>query len=204
MTKNVARSALRPGDLAVAPVKAVDWPDIATLMAGLGKEHGCWCQYFRLSSGDYSRMTPGMSHEERLRQQVAGEPSPGILARLHGEPVGWCGLWPRARFERLARSRTIPRLDEKPVWSIICFLVRPGSRRRGVAHALLGAAIEYARQAGAPAIEAYPIDSQGERVNSVFAYVGLTSMFEAAGFRRVQETLAHSDRRVRWLMRLDL
>jgi hypothetical protein len=35
-----------------------------------------------------------------------------------------------------------------------------------------------------------------------FGYVGVTPMFEKAGFRRVVETSAHSDRRPRILMRL--
>jgi GNAT superfamily N-acetyltransferase len=105
---------------------------------------------------------------------------------------------------RLERSRTIPRIDEVAVWSIGCLIVRPGFRRRGVTRALVDGAVEYARAMGAPAIEAYPIDPDGARVSTSFGFTGFTSTFEAAGFRRVLLTDAHSAGLPRWLVRLDL
>jgi GNAT superfamily N-acetyltransferase len=116
-------------------------------------------------------------------------------------PAGWVGLGPRVSMERLVRSRTIPRFDDLPVWSIVCFKVRVGHRRRGVARALLEGAIDYARSMGAPALEAYPIDADGARLDVAFSYVGFTSMFEAAGFERITETAAKSAGRPRILMR---
>ena len=103
----------------------------------------------------------------------------------------------------LVRSRTIPKVDDLPVWSIVCFLVRVGYRRRGVAAALLDGVVDFARRSGAPGVEAYPIDPEGGRVDVGFGYVGVTPMFEKAGFRRVVETSAHSDGRPRILMRLE-
>jgi GNAT superfamily N-acetyltransferase len=127
-----------------------------------------------------------------------------MVAYLGSEPVGWLGLWPRHRMERLVRSRTIPKVDDRQVWAIVCFMVRVGYRRRGVARALLKGAIEFAREAGAPALEAYPIDPEGRRVDVSFGYVGFTQMFEAAGFRRVVETGARSAKRPRILVSLEL
>ena len=105
---------------------------------------------------------------------------------------------------RLMRSKTIPRVDDVAAWSIGCFVVRAGYRRRGITSALLGGAIEYARRMGAPAIEAYPIDPGGERVSTSFGFVGFASTFRAAGFRQVVETGARSAGLPRLLMRLDL
>jgi GNAT superfamily N-acetyltransferase len=105
---------------------------------------------------------------------------------------------------RLERSRTIPKVDDLPVWSVVCFSVRVGYRRRGVARALLAAAIDYARANGAAGLEAYPTDPAGTRRDAAFSYTGFTGMFEDAGFRRVIETASHADRLPRWLMRLDL
>ena len=105
--------------------------------------------------------------------------------------------------QRLVRSRTIPAVDDRPVWSIVCFLVRTGFRRRGVARALLQGVITYARRNGAPALEASPVDPGSKRIDTAFAYVGTVAMFEQAGFQRVLETSAHSAGLPRWLMRLE-
>jgi GNAT superfamily N-acetyltransferase len=127
-----------------------------------------------------------------------------MLAYVDGEVAGWCGFGVRPRLPRLERSRTIPKVDDKPVWAILCFNIRVGFRRRGVASALLDGVIDLARRSGAPGVEAYPIDPEGGRVDTGFGYVGLTPWFEGRGFRRVVETAARSDRKPRILMRLDL
>lgn len=126
-----------------------------------------------------------------------------MVAYVDGMPVGWCGLGPHGEFERLVRSRTIPPPHDPSTWSVVCFLVRPGFRRRGVATALLEGAAEYACRAGAPSIEGYPVDAEGQRVDATFAYVGTTSLFERVGFRKVAPTAARSAGRPRWVMRLD-
>jgi GNAT superfamily N-acetyltransferase len=187
----------------VHPATADRWPDVATIFEGDGAL-GCWCQYWRQSSGEYSRREGG-SREPDLRRQVdAGPPAPGLIAYVDDEPAGWCGFGPRATMERLVRSRTIPAVDDLPVWSIVCFKVRVGYRRRGVTHALVAGVIDYGRDHGAPMLEAYPIDPDGARLDVSFSYVGFTTTFERAGFTRVLETSATSARRPRWLMRRDL
>jgi GNAT superfamily N-acetyltransferase len=186
----------------VFPATAERWSDIRDLFSGHG-ELGCWCQYWRKSSSEYRRAKPG-SGEENLKQQVHGGPTPGLVAYLDGIAVGWLGFWPRRLLDRLERSRTIPKIDDRPVWSIVCFMIRVGYRRKGVAKALLYGAIEYARHEGIPVLEAYPIDPEGQRIDVTFGYVGFAHMFEEAGFHRVVETDAQSARHPRILMRLDL
>jgi GNAT superfamily N-acetyltransferase len=188
--------------IAVVPASPERWDDVVTLMGGNGNK-GCWCQAPRGRAIGYGKAEPA-SRRETLRAQVEGDdPPPGLLAYVDGEIAGWCGFGPRPNLPRLVHSRTIPTIDEKPVWSILCFNIRVGYRRRGVAAALLDGVIELARRSGAPGLEAYPIDPEGGRVNANFGYVGVTPMFEKAGFRRVVETAAHSDRRPRILMRLE-
>lgn len=190
-------------ELEILPAALDRWGDVVGLLGGDG-DRGCWCQAWRGSDSPLGRGDPARN-QMLLRSQLATDHiAPGLIAYLGGEPVGWCGLGPRAAMPRLVRSRTIPTVDDLPVWSIGCFRIRVGHRRRGVARALLAGAIEYARLMGAPAVEAYPIDAEGARVDVGFGFVGFTSMFEAAGFRRVVVTNAHSAGRVRWLMRLDL
>jgi GNAT superfamily N-acetyltransferase len=185
----------------VMPATPDRWPDVVALLGGNG-DRGCWCQAPRGLVPGGRRSAPG-ARREGLHEQLADEPPPGMLAYVYGEVSGWCGFGPRPSLPRLVGSRTIPTIDDKPVWSILCFNVRVGFRRRGVAAALLDGVVEYARRSGAPGVEAYPIDPEGGRVDASFGYVGVTPMFEKAGFRRVVETSARSDRRPRILMRLD-
>ena len=185
----------------VVPATPDRWPDVVTLLGGNG-DMGCWCQAPRGRAVGYGKAKPGV-RREALRAQLEEDPPAGMLAYVDGEVAGWCGFGPRPNLPRLEHSRTIPKIDDLPVWSIVCFNVRVGYRRRGVAAALLDGVVDLARRSGAPGVEAYPIDPEGGRVNSGFGYVGVTPMFEKAGFRRVVETSAHSDRRPRILMRLD-
>jgi GNAT superfamily N-acetyltransferase len=190
---------------AIAPIEVVPatperWADLVTLMGGNG-EQGCWCQAPRGRAVGYGSSEPG-ARREALRSQLEEDPPPGMLAYVDGELAGWCGFGPRSNLPRLERSRTIPKVDDLPVWSIVCFLVRVGYRRRGVAAALLDGVVDFARRSGAPGVEAYPIDPEGGRVDVGFGYVGVTPMFEKAGFRRVVETSARSAGRPRILMRL--
>jgi GNAT superfamily N-acetyltransferase len=184
----------------VVPATRDRWADVVTIMGGNG-DRGCWCQAPSGRAVGYGASKPG-ARREALHAQLAEELPPGMLAYVDGEIAGWCGFGPRPNLPRLVRSRTIPKVDDLPVWSIVCFLVRVGYRRRGVAAALLDGVIDFARRSGAPGVEAYPIDPEGGRVDVGFGYVGVTPMFEKAGFRRVVETSARSDRRPRILMRL--
>lgn len=184
----------------IHPATAARWSDLRSVLNPRGDPKHCWCLAYRLSSGEFNRAP----REARMRALVEADPAPGLLAYLDGEAVGWCHVGPRSAMERLVRSRTIRAVDDLPVWSVVCFVVRTGYRRRGIAEELLYGAVWYAREHGAPAIEGYPIDPRGNRVNTAEAFVGTTGMFERAGFRRVRQTDATSARLPRWLMRLDL
>ena len=187
----------------VEPATPHRWDDVRILFEGDG-ERGCWCQYWRQSSGAYGGGGPGSGERNLAAQVTAGSPAPGLIAYDNDTPAGWIGLGPRASMERLVRSRTIPTVDDTPIWSIVCFKVRVGHRRKGVARALLEGAIDFARGQGAPALEAYPIDPAGQRLDVAFSYVGFTPMFEAAGFEPIVETDAKSAGRPRILMRRPL
>jgi len=203
----VSAKASQTTPITVVPATAESWRDIEDLFAQVP----CWCQYWRLSASEYGRASKAQLRErllaERrnaLRDQLGHSTPPGVIAYVEGQIVGWCGLGVRSEMERLVRSRTIPAVDDRPVWAIVCFLVHKGFRRRGVARALLHGAIESARLHGAPAIEAYPVEPAGKRIDATFAYVGTVAMFESQGFHRVLETSARSAGLARWLMRLEL
>ena len=203
MSPRVTAEPIAAGPLTVLPATSERWADIVTLLGSDG-DRGCWCQAWRGTDSAFGGGEPGRNRMQLESQLAAGDYAPGLIAYLEGEPVGWVGLGPRHAMPRLMSSRTIPAVDDLPVWSIGCFKIRVGYRRKGIAKALLAAAVEHARKASAPAIEAYPIDPEGQRVDVGFGFVGFTPMFEAAGFRRILLTDARSANRPRWLMRKDL
>jgi GNAT superfamily N-acetyltransferase len=131
------------------------------------------------------------------------EPAPGVLAYDGDTPVGWAAIAPRAE-TTFARSRKIPHVDDLPVWSLWCIRVRPGHRGKGISHALIKGAVDFARDNGAPVVEAYPLDSGDAKVDLTMAYAGIRKNFERAGFTKAADTTSVLARHPRVLMRLDL
>jgi GNAT superfamily N-acetyltransferase len=124
-------------------------------------------------------------HEENraaFREVVKRGPPPGLLAFDGNIAVGWCQLTPRDAVPWLDRAWRLKRVDDVPVWSLSCFYVRKGYRRRGVASALIAAAVKAAQRAKAPALEAYPLDA--EQTPSA-SWTGYASTFARAGFKTV-------------------
>jgi GNAT superfamily N-acetyltransferase len=186
----------------VLPATADRWPDIELLLGGDGPDRGCWCQPWRGLGRRPGE--PILTRPEMLRSEITdGTAPPGFVAYRDSVIVGWCGVSVRNTTPRLDRSRVIPAIDDRPVWAIGCFRVRVGYRRQGVARALLGAVVDAAQADGAPGVEAYPVDPGGRRIDAGFAYVGIASMFDAAGFKRIVLTDARSAGLPRWLVRLD-
>ncbi|WP_028050380.1 GNAT family N-acetyltransferase [Cellulomonas sp. URHD0024] len=160
---------------------------------------GCWCMSYRDSR------VPEDERAQYMRDECAQEPGPGVLAYVDGVVAGWCSVAPRSSYRRLMHSRTIPFLDDRDAWSIVCFVVRAGFRRRGLMHQLLAGAVEHAREQGADVVEGYPVVvPQDDRVDVVSGYVGTTRLFEAGGFVQVSATSAHSGGRDRVVMRREL
>lgn len=188
----------------IHPLTPERWDDLAALFGIAGVQGRCWCMWWRLTSADYQRGNPARNHDA-LRALVTAGQVPGLLAYREGQPVGWCGLGRRAGFVRLARTRALGPFDDEPAWSIVCFFVARRERRRGVALALLRAAVRQAAAQGAPAIEGYPIAAPA-RLRAASAYPGTVAMFAAAGFREVRVTAAKAREggAARVVMRCDL
>ncbi len=159
---------------------------------------GCWCMSYRDSR------VANADRPAYMAAECAAEPGPGVLAYVDGDPAGWCSVAPRSTYRRLMRSRTIPMVDDRDPWSVVCFVVRPAYRRRGLMHALLAGAVAHAAAHGAPVVEGYPVETGGTRVDVISGYVGTVELFERAGFHRAAPTTGHSGHRERWLMRREL
>lgn len=192
------------GVLEIRPASKERFDDVATMLAPkVADSPACWCLSYRLTSAENHRLAPA-DRAQVVRELCGRDIAPGLLAYIDETVVGWCAVGPRSSFGRLVRSRTIPAFDDQPVWSVVCFVVRPGHRRQGVASALLLGAVDYAASCGAEIVEGYPVDPKGTRVSTPLAYIGTTSMFERAGFVRVEQTAARSGGLPRWRMRRSL
>ena len=187
----------------VKPATAARFDDVAIM---LGPKNGqspvCWCLSHRVDSKT-NRELVGPARVEFVRQLCGRPVAPGVLAYDGDEVVGWAAVAPRSELP-FARSRKIPHVDDLPVWSVWCIRVRPGHRGKGISHALLAGAVGYARSQQAPAVEGYPVDNAGRKVDLTMAYVGTRKLFERAGFTKAADTDAVSGGFPRVLMRLDL
>jgi GNAT superfamily N-acetyltransferase len=198
--------ATRTSELTVVPANEATWDDIQAVFGARGDPARCWCQRFKMRPGESWASVGRDELAFRLRQQTdCGHPdadaTSGLVAYLGAEPAGWCAVEPRNAYARLLRNNRVPwegRDEDKAdasVWAVTCFVTRTGFRKRGVASALACAAVEFARQHGARAVEGYPTTAKEALIAD---HVGTAHMFEAAGFTKVsQPTL----RRV--VMRID-
>jgi len=175
-------------EITTRPLTPTRWPDLEAVFEGKGCSvaRGCWCMYYRRSGAhDVPKgMTRAESNRNAFKAVVKAGPPPGLIAYAGGTPVGWVTLGPREVFRKLARSPVMKPVDDKPVWSIVCFVVPAPYRGQGVASALLEAAVEYARKRGARLVEAYPMD-RDRKVQDDWMWHGALSMYERAGFIEV-------------------
>ena len=182
--------------------------DFGTVLRG-NYGAGCWCVFPRLTRAETIAL-PGegsISPRRRkvMRELATRDPAPGLLAFEDDEPVGWVAVAPRHELNRVDRSRATPRIDDVDVWVIPCVTVRQDARGRGIAVALINAAVRYAAEHGAPAVEAYP-RAGSERTGDDNAYFGTEPMFRRAGFSVIRGPQENRPRNwiARVVMRCDL
>jgi GNAT superfamily N-acetyltransferase len=183
--------------LRVVPVTEAPWDDVRTVFGTRGDPSTCWCQFFKVDAAAWKAKDHAAAFERALGEQVdlaraSRIAGPGVLAYYGSEaagwqPVGWAAVEPRTVYPRVLAGRMMPGTaepdsDDASVWAVTCFVVRVGYRRQGVAAALLQGAVDEARRGGARVVEAYPVDTAGQKVSSADLYHGPLSAFEAAGF----------------------
>jgi hypothetical protein len=180
--------------LVVRPLTPALWPALEVLFNTKGPCGRCWCMAGRI--GPAYRRQPADANKAAFRAIVEDGQPPGLLA-FDGElPVGWCQVTPRDEIPALDRVPHLKRIDDAAVWSLSCFYVRIGYRRKGVTNALIAEALKMVKRAKAPALEAYPFDAA---VSPSASSTGYATTFERAGFTVVARRIA-----ARPIMRHDL
>ena len=165
-------------------VDATRWPEVVALFGDTGAREGCWCMRWRLRRDDFER-GKGESHRDRLQRGIAAGEIHGIIGYLDGKPVGWCSFAPRDQLPGLSGSEALAPVDDRPVWSIVCFFVARGARRQGRTVDLLRAAVTGAGRHGATLVEGYPLDPPVQKIPVAAAWTGLVTTFKAVGFVEV-------------------
>jgi GNAT superfamily N-acetyltransferase len=140
--------------------------------------------WWRLRRSDFAR-NRGQDNRRALRRLVGRSRPPGLIGYYDGEPAAWISLGPRQDFEGLEHSRRLRRVDDAPVWSIVCFFVARPYRGRGLMARMVEAAAGYARARGARQLEAYPVEPGGRRLGGSEGYMGVASVFRGLRFRPV-------------------
>jgi GNAT superfamily N-acetyltransferase len=187
----------------IVPADEERFEDLLTVFGTRGPASRCYCQRYKLRPREAFAKFPAEERASRLREQTcSGEGTTGLIAYLAGEPVGWCAVEPRTAYEGLVRNNRVPwesREENKAdgsVWAVTCLFVRAGFRRQGISYALARAAVEFARERGARALEGYPMTAKNALLEEL--HVGTEGAFAAAGFTEVSRPTTR-----RAVMRID-
>jgi GNAT superfamily N-acetyltransferase len=170
----------------IYPATAERWRDLETLFGKHGASEDCWCMFWRMRRKDFNRLK-GEDRKSLLKEMIGNNEIPGLLAYVNGQVAGWCSVAPREQYRALEYSHKLKRIDEKPVWTIMCFFVNKAYRFQGLMQALIRGAVDYAKQHQAKIIEAYPIDMHSpqlkeHKLSGDRGYMGIASIFSQAGF----------------------
>ena len=167
------------------------WKDLESLFGPRGACAGCWCMFWRLEKGENLQNVGPRETKRRFKKLVTSSKAHGVLAYASAggkkEPVGWCSFDRRTDYLALDRAPSLACDDAERVWSLPCFFIKAGWRGKGVARALLAAALKAMKKRGAKIAEAYPVKpGAGGKVPAAFAYTGVPALFEPEGFELVQ------------------
>ncbi len=195
LAKDPSRDPITAGQLTIVPANLASWADLQTIFGTTDYPGRCYCQHFKVRDCDWSSVAI-RARQDRLREQTrCGDPqaptTTGLVAYLEREPVGWVAVEPRTAYPRLLRTRTAwtgrrENRTDASVWAVTCFVTRKGYRKRGVTYALAAATVDYAREHGALALEAYPMITEPDKeITWGELHIGSRQVFADAGFTEV-------------------
>ena len=182
MKKEISALIIDKDNLNFYPLDKSRWKDFEKLFGERGACGGCWCMAWRLKRSEFQKQS-GEGNKKAVKKLVNANETIGILAYYNDEPIGWCAVAPRDKYVRLENSKVLKRIDDKPVWSISCFFLDKKYRRHGISTELIKAVIKFCKSKSVKIIEAYPTVPYSENIPAAFAWTGIPSAFEKAGFK---------------------
>ncbi len=171
-------------NLNFSPLTKTNWDDFEKLFGERGACGGCWCMWWRMKRSEFE-LQKGEGNKKAMQASVDSGEIPGLIAYDGIEPIGWCSVAPRENFSALGRSRILKPVDDKPVWSIVCFFINKKYRNQRISVELIYAAMCLVKKSGGKIVEGYPIEPKKDKMPDVFAYTGLAAAFKRAGFKEV-------------------
>ena len=167
--------------LSFKPLTENTWDNFVELFGSRGACGGCWCMAWRLTASQFKEHK-GNTNKRLMKKLVKDKEQIGIIAYDGKNPIGWCAVAPREKFIRLENSKVLAKIDDEPVWSITCFFISKNYRRIGISTELLKAVIEFCRKKKVRILEGYPAVPYNSNIPAAFAWTGIPSAFEKAGF----------------------
>ena len=167
------------------PLSKNTWKDFEYLFGERGACGGCWCMSWRLKKSEFDK-NKGSGNKALMRKQVNSGKETGILTYVKNEPVAWCSVAPREDFLRLNNSRVLGKVDDNPVWSIVCLYIDKKYRREGLSSEILKGVITYYKKKRIKILEGYPTEPYSENMPAALAWTGFPSAFIKAGFQEVE------------------
>ena len=181
MKTSINKKSSARATLTFAPLTKDTWKDFEKLFGERGACGGCWCMSWRLSRSDFEK-NKGNGNKRSMKKLAGSGEQIGVIAYHNGQPAGWCAVAPREQYVKLENARVLKRIDDKPVWSIVCFFLAKDYRRQGLSVEILKGVITHCKKRGVKIIEAYPIIPYSSNMPAAFAWTGILSSFMKAGF----------------------
>ena len=163
------------------PLTPERWADFEELFGPRGAYGGCWCMWWRLARKEFEQQQ-GAGNKQAMKNLVKNGTVPGILGYVDKEVAAWCSVSSREDYSALNRSRILKPIDDRPVWSIVCFYIAKSFRGQGTLLQLIRGAVDYVKKNGGEVVEAYPTLPRGKDLPPVSSFMGLPEVFEKAGF----------------------
>jgi GNAT superfamily N-acetyltransferase len=177
-------NAIQKNQLEYRPVTTDLWDEFETLFEEFDRFKGCWCMWWRIKRAEFNQQF-GKGNKQAMKEIVEAGNVPGLLAFHDGQPIAWCSVGPREDYPVINRSPNLKRVDDQPVWSVVCFFIAKPYRGQGMTEELIKAAVDHARQNGATIVEAYPVIPEESKDPSYQTFTGVVTTFHKLGFKEV-------------------